>query len=735
MNILDQNILRELESKCVQEQPPAAMAACPLHVDCRELCAAVANRDFDSARAAYTKAVTFPAILSRVCRAPCSSACKRSELGGAVDLRFLEGAAIRFGKSKPRRMMPTMKKSGSVAIVGGGICGLTAALELGKKGCIVTVFEKSDKIGGGILQADIPDDVLKEEFEIFKSYAVSFRLSEAIGDFAALLNTFDAVLVACGTSLPDTDPNTLETSVSGVFAAGGLDSAVFSMAEGKRAAISIDRFIKKVSLTAGRTGEGSFETTLHVETKNISPVSPADRQETTEDAVSEAIRCLDCKCLECAKSCAFISHFKRYPKKYLREIYNNLSIAMGNHTSNTLINSCALCSQCAAVCPHGLDLGQAVQSARNIMVETKKMPASAFEFAVDDMLHSNSDSAFLSRNQPGFTQSKYLFFPGCQLGASAPDIIKKAYAHLCSQLDGGVGIILGCCGIISRWAGNAPLFKETTENLQREWQALGKPKVITACPSCKKTLADNFGEITDICSVLLETGLPAGFKGGESYVIHDACGARDKAEDRENVRQLLGKIGAQVANPELSGEKSTCCGYGGLVQFSNAQVADEMTALCTNPVDITRLTYCMNCRDRFTKSGARAVHILELIYSGNTGENRGAPGYSLRRDNREGLKREMLSEVWNEQSSAPDRILLNYSQEMAVLLDRRLILHQDICDVVGSAIESGSFIREDKSGIMIAQKRIGNVTFWVWFIKSGEGWLVLKAYSHRMEIK
>ena len=57
MKTLDQDKLLELEALCVQEQPPAAMAACPLRVECRTVCQAVADGKYDVARSAYTKTV------------------------------------------------------------------------------------------------------------------------------------------------------------------------------------------------------------------------------------------------------------------------------------------------------------------------------------------------------------------------------------------------------------------------------------------------------------------------------------------------------------------------------------------------------------------------------------------------------------------------------------------------------------------------------------------------------
>lgn len=736
MNILDQAFLRELEDKCVQEQPPPAMSACPLHVDCRALCAAISAEDFDAARAIYTGSVPFPGILSRLCRMPCGKSCVREQLGGSIHLRALEQAAMTYGKARPKRSLPLRKSGTAAAVVGAGLCGLTAALELGKKGYCVTVFEKAAAAGGGILRSGLPGEVLAEALDTLKAYSITFRFGEAVTDALPLLSEYGAVLLAPGERpTVGTDPLTLLTAQPGLFAAGGFDSAVFSMEAGKRAAISMDRYIKKVSLTAGREGEGSFESSLYVETARTRPAAPEPAPESLQGAIREAARCLDCKCMECARGCAFISHFKRYPRKYVREVYNNLSIAMGNRTANTLINSCALCAQCAAICPSGLDLGEVMRAAREIMVQTNKMPVSAFEFAVNDLHHANGESAFVLRNQPGFERSKYLFFPGCQLGASAPQVVRNAYRHLTGALNGGVGLMLSCCGITARWAGQEALFQDVRESLLRGWEALGRPQIITACPTCRKTLEGDFGETTDLWTLLLDIGLPPGVPAAGSYTIHDACGARDEKSSRDNVRRLLRRMGCEVVEPEFSGERSPCCGYGGLVQFSNAEVAEEMTRLCTRDVDGQRLTYCMNCRDRFTKAGSRAVHILELIYGGEQASDRAAPGYSLRHDNREGLKREMLSEFWNEKQAGPDRLPLIYDAELAELLEKRLILEDEIRQVISDALESGSFLRDGVSGLMIASRRIGSVTFWVHFRPENSAWRVCRAYSHRMEMK
>lgn len=733
MDILNKDELLQMEDLCIQEQPPAAMAACPLRVECRTLCMAMKDGDFDVARAVYTKTVTLPHSLSYLCRMPCQEACLRKDLGGAIEMRGLEWAAMQYGKAMPSRLL-RRKKSGKAAVIGSGPFGLTAAIELSKKGFSVSLFEADNKLGGSLLRADLPEEALEADIQLAVDQGVEFHLNETIENPKDLPDPFDAVVLATGEIISGTDPFTLQSPVDGVFSGGGYDSLVETIAAGKRAANSVDRYVKRVSMTAGREKEMERGTTLFVETSYFdslpSDMGPFPNQ---EEAIREASRCIDCQCMECAKACAFIAHYKRYPKLYLREIYNNLSIALGNHTSNTLINSCALCSQCEVVCPNGLDLGKAIQSARNRMVKTGKMPPTAFEFAVDDMRQANSEHSFFFRHEPETSSSRYLFFPGCQLGASAPDTVQKTYEWLTETLDGGVAFMHGCCGVMAKWAGEEELYEKTQDALKEAWEALGKPRIITACPTCHKTLLESIdGEIKDIWHILLEKGVPA-IEKPLPLTMHDACGARYMDDTREAVRAILKNLGCEVHEPSYTDERSPCCGYGGLVQFSNTEVAKELTEFCIRDIDETRLTYCMGCRDRFSKAGARTVHLLELIFEGEK-EDRKAPGYSLRQDNREWLKRRMLSERWKETQQEVIRLKLTYDDDLGELLEERLILEEDVRKVITDSLESDCFIEEKKTGLRIAHKQIGNVTYWVYFTPEDEGYRVRRAYSHRMEI-
>lgn len=371
------------------------------------------------------------------------------------------------------------------------------------------------------------------------------------------------------------------------------------------------------------------------------------------------------------------------------------------------------------------------------MVSQNKMPASAFEFALNDLAFSNSKHCFLVKPDPDQAQPSYLYFPGCQLAASTPNIVWRSYHDLRSRLPGGTGIMLGCCGIMAKWAGRMDLYQETIEQLKKSWESLGCPEVVTACPACLTSLSESIPRMhcTGIWEILHTFGLPdTAWPESSPLRIHDACQARNSPGIREQIRQLAHTCGFSISEGNYTGTSSGCCGYGGLTQFSNPSLADEMAGQCISDTASPFLTYCINCRDRFLKQGAEAYHILELIYSSSEDEHRW-PSYSVRQQNRMDLKRRLSKELWGEDTEGEMPLKLYYDSETADLLERRMILERDICSVITAAEETRERIRDTRSGLYIAHKMVGNVTFWVWYLPREDGYEISRVYAHRMEIK
>ncbi|WP_041276491.1 pyridine nucleotide-disulfide oxidoreductase/dicluster-binding protein [Desulfosporosinus acidiphilus] len=761
---MEQEELKRLEDKCTQENPPDCIAGCPIHVDARKLMSDIQKMDLKSARATLQKKQPFPGIIGRICDHPCEDVCKRRDVGSPISIAALERFCVQNQSGNTQKAGIIPEKSQTVAIVGSGLRGLTAAYDLAKKGYKVTLFEKTDRIGGNLW--DFPENqlspqVIGEELSVLSRLKVQIEVNKEITsrDLAKLQENFKALYLGLAKQSPDAldllgedyevDPVTCETTTKGIFggALADNDSPIRSVADGRKAAISIDRFLQGVSLTASREGEGSFESKLFVNTKGIEPLPavPMSNEQagyTVEEAVKEAARCLNCQCLECVKACKYIENYGSYPKKYLRQIYNNNSIVMGMRHANKMINSCSLCGLCAEVCPQGLDLGEVCKTSRESMVSKGKMPPSAHEFALRDMDFSNSDKFALTRHQPGYNSSNYVFFPGCQLSASSPDQVEQVYKFLMENLSGGVGLMLRCCGAPADWAGEKDLYRNNSEVLAAEWEHLGKPQIITACSTCHSMFRTKFPDIVSLWELMADMELPVqGNKlNGGKVAVQDACTTRHEPSIHNAVREILKKLNYDIEELPYSKELTKCCGYGGLMSFANRELAQTIVEDRISESDVDYVAYCAMCRDRFASKGKRTLHILDLVFEDDLEQAAVKPGvgFSYRHENRAKLKRKLLHSLWQETPSAKEEaymsIDLQLNDRVWEIMEDRHILIEDIQQVIEYAERTGrKFINPD-NGHSLAHYRPLRVTYWVEYEPQNQGFVVFNTYCHRMEI-
>ena len=725
--------LEARESACVYEQPAYCNAACPLKLDVKAMMAAIAAGDFTKALALYDKITPFPYILSAGCEAPCEGKCKLCSLGDGIAIRQLEAAAVQHG-DMPRKKGFLRKKTKKCAVFGSDLFSLFLAGELAKKMYPVTMYCK-EKDARELIEACAPhlpeenkeatvaalskmDIQFEWNADVTAAYAEPYDLKCASWEAAQQLFpdlVVDEAVMVCR------DHNLITGQTQGVL------GAAFGA---KKAALSADRMAQNLDPSNTRGEEGSVETRLYTNLEGIAPTSRIGC-DTREGAIAEASRCIQCHCDECIKGCAYLQHYKKFPRILTREIYNNVSIIMGDHMMNGPINACSLCGQCSVLCPNGYDMADVCHMARQNMVYTGKMSLAVHEFALMDMIFSNEEG-FLCRKQPGYDTCKYVFFPGCQAAAIAPATVRAAYLDLCDRLEGGVALILGCCGAIGNWAGRYELQEQTAKFLDEKLAELGDPTVIAGCPTCKKELSRH--KTRGIWEVLEEIGLPE--KAGrmdKPVAIHDACGARGDAATQDSIRRIAEKMGCTIADTAYDRDKSPCCGYGGLTQYTNREVAKKMTEKCLERSDLPYLSYCMACRDRFAREGRESMHLLELVY-GTSADH--CPDISAKRYNRLSLRNELLKEVWNEEVEAMDLgFTVEYTPEAVTMMDDRMILKTDVIRVLQHLKETGEAILETESNLCVTRARLGNVTFWVKYTETETGYLVHRAYSHRMTIQ
>jgi heterodisulfide reductase subunit A-like polyferredoxin len=389
---------------------PPCRIACPAHVNVQGYVSLIQKGKFKEAVELIRKDMPFPAICGRVCLAPCERACARKNVDQAVAIRSLKRVVADVEREQGRvRGQPVPKKyDKKVAIVGAGPAGLAAAYDLAKLGYPVMVFERMPK-PGGVMQYRIPDLLLEKfvvenEVAYIQDIGVDIRCNIEFGkdiNLDTLWNEgYEAVLIAVG-KLSETyhlpqeildkesgtlvilaDPLTLQTGISGIFAAGDAVQTkpigiVGAVGAGKRASVSIHRYLCGQDLKFGR--EKYEESTWIKNWKKIDKkiqryvikkgepkprVSFEEAEEALENikrkAIFEAFRCLCCgPCSECLLNTGLCEVNKPIINEKLCTGCNICvsicpyeAIIVGeNSVAQVDEESCKGCGFCAAYCP------------------------------------------------------------------------------------------------------------------------------------------------------------------------------------------------------------------------------------------------------------------------------------------------------------------------------------------------------------------------------------------------
>ncbi len=245
---------------------------CPAQMDIPTMLRQIAAGQFREAIATVKRDIALPAVLGRVCPAPCEKTCRRGDLDAPVAICLLKRlvADVDLASSEPY-LPPCEPTSGRrVAIIGGGPTGLSAAYYLAQSGHACEVFDENARLGGRLLretsEAELPRSVINAEAAAIERLGVVLHCDAPIAPGAGLSDLrkrFDAVLLACGAAAHEqasawglplgqrgirATPRTRETAKPGVFAAGGAvrgkTMVVRSVADGKEAAVAIDQFLR-----------------------------------------------------------------------------------------------------------------------------------------------------------------------------------------------------------------------------------------------------------------------------------------------------------------------------------------------------------------------------------------------------------------------------------------------------------------------------------------------------------
>ncbi len=228
------------------EGPVPCVSYCPAHVDIPGYLALVNEGRYQDAVRLIRKDNPFPVACAYICEHPCESRCRRQMIDEPLNIRGLKRYAVDNAGvvPAPKCAEPTGK---TVAVIGSGPAGMTAAYYLSLMGHKVTIFERRKKLGGmlryGIPAYRFPRELLERDINCILSTGVEVKTECDVGKDIALediVNGYDSVFISVGAhtdSKAHVDGEDLNGVMSAVELLRGIGDEEYPDFSGKTVAV------------------------------------------------------------------------------------------------------------------------------------------------------------------------------------------------------------------------------------------------------------------------------------------------------------------------------------------------------------------------------------------------------------------------------------------------------------------------------------------------------------------
>jgi len=213
------------------------------------------------------------------------------------------------------------------------------------------------------------------------------------------------------------------------------------------------------------------------------------------------------------------------------------------------------------------------------------------------------------------------FLPGCALPSYNPQNVELTIKYLKTVFP-DLSVIQKCCGKPTKAVGQVDLFNKRFDGLVRDVKDCEVDELIVACQSCMNILKGcNEFKTISLWELLPQIGLPSDVVGKAKnsdavFSVQDSCSVRDRTGIHDGIRWILDELGYKRAEPERTRRTTRCCGFGGMVVPANPDVAKRVMKRRVEDFPTDKVvTYCAACRQSMLLGGAKAWHILDLVWS------------------------------------------------------------------------------------------------------------------------
>jgi glutamate synthase (NADPH) small chain len=211
-----EELARQEALRCLECAKPTCMDKCPVSIKVKEFVSLIVAGNYAKAAAKIREDNVLPAITGRVCPQEdhCEGACKlaKSKNGESLGIGYLERFVADYEQCHGIRTHVTAAPTGkSVAIVGSGPAGLTAAGDLIRKGHKVRVLEALHELGGvlvyGIPEFRLPKAIIRQQIDYLRDMGVEFETDVVVGRTVTIdelmdVEGYSAVFIATGAGFP-----------------------------------------------------------------------------------------------------------------------------------------------------------------------------------------------------------------------------------------------------------------------------------------------------------------------------------------------------------------------------------------------------------------------------------------------------------------------------------------------------------------------------------------------------